>query len=391
MDMKPETNLAFVKKLMAEFAASTGLSNAVKPARRYLWTDAFAVCNFLELYCRTGDESWRNLALGLVDQVHCVLGRHRPDDPRSGWISGLSEEDGQRHPTGGGLRIGKQLGERGPAEPYDDRLEWDRDGQYFHYLTKWMHALSKVSRAMENPLFNLWAMELARAAHAGFVHVLADGSKRMYWKMSIDLSRPLVPSMGLHDPLDGWITFLQLQSTALEFSKTPALDLGPEIADMRALCQGKTWTTEDPLGIGGLLSDAYKTMQLIAHGGLAETALLNDLLEASLPGLEACSGSRSLKLPADYRLAFRELGLAIGLRAVERIEGLMAQNPKPFAGNRTVQALLKHLKRYAGLGEALEEFWLAPQNRQTQTWIEHLDINSVMLATCLAPDGYLQL
>lgn len=36
----------------------------------------------------------------------------------------------------------------------------------------------------------------------------------MYWKMSIDLSSPLVPSMGQHDPLDGLITYLQLQATA---------------------------------------------------------------------------------------------------------------------------------------------------------------------------------
>jgi hypothetical protein len=51
----------------------------------------------------------------------------------------------ETHPTRGGLRIGKQLPERRPGEPYDPQVEWDRDGQYFHYLTKWMHALDQAS------------------------------------------------------------------------------------------------------------------------------------------------------------------------------------------------------------------------------------------------------
>ncbi len=44
------------------------------------------------------------------------------------------------------MRIGKPLNERKPSEPFDERLEWDRDGQYYHYLTKWMHALHQVGR-----------------------------------------------------------------------------------------------------------------------------------------------------------------------------------------------------------------------------------------------------
>lgn len=104
------------------------------------------MCNFLELYRQTSDETYKNLALLLVDQVHNILGWHREDDPRDVWISGLGEQEGKMHPTKGGLRIGKKMNERGPADPFDERLEWDRDGQYYHYLTKWMHALNSVSR-----------------------------------------------------------------------------------------------------------------------------------------------------------------------------------------------------------------------------------------------------
>jgi hypothetical protein len=85
--------------LMSEFAMKTGLSQTKEEQRRYLWTDAFAVCNFLELFERTGDEQYRRRATELIDQVHRVLGRYRDDDIRSGWISGLDEQAGGRHPT----------------------------------------------------------------------------------------------------------------------------------------------------------------------------------------------------------------------------------------------------------------------------------------------------
>jgi hypothetical protein len=105
----------------------------------------------------------------------------------------------------GGLRIGKPLKERDAGDSFDERLEWDRDGQYFHYLTKWMHALCQaVSVAGDAPR---WAVELAAAAFAGFVRRSGTGEVvGIYWKISTDLSRPLVPASSPHDALDGFIT-----------------------------------------------------------------------------------------------------------------------------------------------------------------------------------------
>jgi len=389
--MKQQANISIVEGIMTEFSDSTGLSIVETSPRRYLWTDAFAVCNFLELYQRTGNESWQNSALGLVDQVHYILGRHREDDPRTGWISGYTEEEGRKHPTIGGLRIGKQMNERKPNEPYDDHLEWDRDGQYYHYLTKWMHALNRVSRSTRNPIFNLWAIELAKAAHAGFVHVLRSGSKGIYWKMSIDLSYPLVPSMGHHDPLDGLITYNQIQATGVELFNASGPDLDSEIADMEVLCQGKNWVTNDPLGLGGLLCNAYTILQLIVQDRFTGTGLLQDLLESSPASLDTYMLDRFLSFSAEYRLAFRELGMAIGLHAVERIQGLFEEKPDVFDKNHPVYSQIKQLGRFARLGEAIENFWRDPQNRMAKTWTEHQEINSVMLATSLAPDGYLKL
>jgi hypothetical protein len=390
--MKQRTSASLAQKIMIEFARLTGLSPASSAPRRYLWTDAFAVCNFLGLYQEAECKEFKDLALQLVDQVHNVLGRHRHDDHRTGWISGLDEEDGRLHPTKGGLRIGKQLKERRPSDPFSERLEWDRDGQYYHYLTKWMHALNRVATVTGDFTYNRRAIELAKAVHSKFVYAPSPGSqKRMYWKMSIDLSYPLVPSMGLHDPLDGLITYSQLQATAAEDSKQSTADLRAEIADMADMCKGRSWATDDPLGIGGLLSDAFRVAQLMAKGYFAQTGLLGDLLDASLVGLKALTNEDPLKLPADYRLAFRELGLSIGLGVVEKLPELTERNEHTFGKGPGLKVQMKALKQYERLKQVIESFWLQPQYQGAESWIAHRDINMVMLATSLAPDGYLTL
>jgi hypothetical protein len=386
--MTPNASGSVIHEIMNEFADLTGLTSEKVP-QRYLWTDAFAVCNFLELYRQTSTEKYKQIALRLVDQVHSVLGRHREDDPRTGWISGLDEQEGKLHPTIGGLRIGKKLNERQPTDVYNERLEWDRDGQYYHYLTKWMHALNRVSQVTGELTYNLWALELARTAHASFTYVPSSGGrKRMYWKMSIDLADPLVPSMGQHDPLDGYITYNELQATARsEVARGP--DLKAEISDMAQICEGRSWVTNDLLGVGGLLYDAYRVAVLMVDDALEQTDLLETLLDSSWLSLESCLRKNTLKLPVDHRLAFRELGLSIGLRAVERLLGLIEENPGSFDERSALRSRIERLMKNVPLSEAVEGFWLKPANRKTESWTAHREINMVMLATSLAPDGYL--
>ena len=378
---------------MSEFAKATGLSTPTRPPRRYLWTDAFAVCNYLELFRRTGQESYRQEAEHLVFQVHRILGRHREDDTRQGWISGLDEKEGERHPTRGGLRIGKELRERKPDEPYDDQLEWERDGQYFHYLTKWMHALNGLSRVTGDARYTQWAIELAKTAHARFTSTTRRGGrKRLYWKMSIDLSYPLVASMGQHDPLDGLITYLQLQTTAMQLAESPLNPiLETEIAEMTTLCTGLTWITDDALGIGGLLSDACRLAQVLVPAKWPEEDRMLTILQDAEIGLETFVRSRTLDTSAEYRLAFRELGLSIGLHAIPIIQKNLEQHPEKFSNFLALQAKISHLQQFLPLIDRIEGFWLEPDNQQIHNWVVHQDINSVMLATSLGPDGYLVL
>jgi hypothetical protein len=320
--------------ILDEFAKSSGLtrdSNAAVQPRRYLWTDAFAVMTWVGLHERTGERRFLDLALRLVAQVHEILAAPR-----------------------GGLRIGKPLPERQPHEPYDPELEWERDGQYYHYLTKWMHALRRTARATRDERYQRWAVELARTAHRAFVH---PGG--MYWKMSIDLSRPLVPSMGAHDPLDGLVA-------------VASLGLALETREMARICNGRRWATDDALGAGGLLVDVLRLGRLVARGRDELQGLFAEVLEDA--EASAAAAAATLGGPAARRLAFRELGFALGLHAVKAL---------------AEHANVERLRRFVPLAAALEDFWLDPLHQSAPTWTGHRDINAVTLAACLAPAGAL--
>jgi hypothetical protein len=276
------------------------------------------------------------------------------------------------------------LNERQPEEPFNERLEWERDGQYYHYLTKWMHALHQVHRVTGQARYLRWAVELAQAAHTAFTYrPPGGGPKRMYWKMSIDLSYPLVPSMGQHDPLDGLLTYQQLAAAGAE--------LQPEMADLAAICEGQRWATDDPLGLGGLLTDAYQVGQLIVEADLQEVDRLETVLTAAVSGLRAFASQNSLQQSAAFRLAFRELGLSIGLRAGARLQRLVEAKPAPFAAVGQLPAHLVALEQYFPLANTIERFWLDRSHRESESWLAHQEINMVMLATSLAPEGYLSL
>jgi hypothetical protein len=379
-----------VQEIMQDFARSTGLDPSTSSPQRYLWTDAFAVCNYLGLFQRTHDFAYRELGRYLVDQVHHVLGQHRGDDLRKGWISGLNEQEGELHPTIGGLRIGKKLSERMSGEPFDERREWDRDGQYYHYLTKWMHALNRMGQVTGDPVYTRWAIELAKTAHARFTFISgAGGMKRMVWKMSIDLSYPLIPSMGLHDTLDGLVTYSELQVTAdLHLGNLKLPTLRTEIADMAEMCRGRDWATDDPLGIGGLLFDASRTTQLIVQGFFSDPDLLESVVDSALRGMRAFEKSRLLQLPSCHRLAFRELGLSIGLKCLLDLSSIIEENPSIFGSKGPLHRKIAEMRKYMPLAEVIEKFWLDEENRKSGFWEEQREINMVMLATSLDHEGF---
>ena len=170
---------------------------------------------------------------------------------------------------------------------------------------------------------------------------------------------------------------------------------GPNLKDEASrfaeMIQRGRWATADPLGLGGLLIDAYRVHQLIRLGVLSDERLLDSLLTASLAGLKYYSRGGELEQPAEHRLAFRELGLAIGLHALQRLWQATDSDPRRSPASFDLRAKLQALLQYTALGDAIETFWLDPEHRSASTWSEHRDINEVMLATRLAPDGFLVL
>jgi hypothetical protein len=150
-------------------------------------------------------------------------------------------------------------------------------------------------------------------------------------------------------------------------------------------------STDDPLGIGGLLSDASRIAQLTVKRGSPYGNLLEIILDSALEGLDTFAREGSLALPAGYRLAFRELGLSIGLQGSGMLAALFDGNPGLFGVSRVLQKQVESLLAYDALGKDIGQFWMQDINRRAATWTGHREINMVMLATSLAPCGFLVL
>src|SRR6516164_9541745 len=207
--------------------------------------------------------------------------------------------------------------------------------------------------------------------------------------MSTDLSRPLVPSSGLHDALDGSITFREVLHTGAKSSDTRAMDLDEAIESLSVVCQQRDWTTDDPLGLGGLLFDACRLCRLPGEDALNDARLLEELVDACRNGLKAFLGGRQLSRPASHRLAFRELGLAIGLRALPMIADGISKDRRRFGSGCALPQSIDLLLPHESLSENIVSFWMPHAQHPDANWLAHRNINDVMLATALIPDTFL--
>lgn len=283
---------------------------------RYLWTDAFGVVDFITLFRLTSSLVYLHLAARLIDAVHSTLGRTRS---LQDYLPGASAE----HPLAGGLRIGKEE-ETGP----------DSDGQYHHYLTLWMFALNRMSVASGEQKYNVLAVELAKAIHPAFMVAREYARPRMYWKMSVDLSHPLVNSEGNLDPIDGYVIFNLLQ----QHSPDPQV-LTQEIADYKKILdvKWKTYQSDDPLDLGMTLWTAHW------FSGKAEWA--DSLVDKAATYLRTCKGLARYHIqltrtsidelaamehyfdhPVDQRLAFREYGTCMGVGCTSDSQIIQTKN-----------------------------------------------------------------
>ena len=275
---------------------------------------------------------WRGRRRGALPRTGAAPGRSRASHARPASRGRqprrLAERprrrSAERHPTRGGLRIGKALPERRPQRTLrrDARVGPRRP------VLPLPHAVDararQVARATVQPRLQRWAKRARRRrARAFSIRPAGRRGPRMAWKMSIDLERPLVPSMGHHDPLEGLVAVLELESTAAALGAGAGLDLRRAASRFGAMIEGTDLATTDPLGLGGLLMDAHRLDRLLRDDAAARTRILSveqmralrlRLLEAALSGLAGYVGESELERPASMRLAFRGSGSRSGWR-----------------------------------------------------------------------------
>jgi hypothetical protein len=282
-------NTELLKRVMDEVYGKCSNPQAWRPKKyadnkgRYLWTDAFGVCNYITLFCETKEPMYLEQADALIKEVHDTLGKDRALKKRLG----NSTDD---RPLLGGLRIGKEDPEGTP----------DGDGQYFHYLTKWMYALNRMTIVKNDPKYNDWALDLAKVAHDSFIKGVNSDRPRMFWKMSIDLSYPAVDSEGNLDPFDGYVTYRALQESA---SDPNALKAHINTFEKMVMVKYPRYRSNDPLDLGEALwiTHFYPNEDWSKH-----------VSEVSLNSLELLFNRGYFRMPESRRLGFREFGTTIG-------------------------------------------------------------------------------
>lgn len=308
--------------------------------RRYLWTDAFGVLAYTSLaqyYESQGrlDEAqqYKHAADTLIQVVHKCLG-----SPRSKKRDDLMTKD-TSSPTGHvGLRIGKVHSRK----VTDYGMSYD--GQYWHYVDKWLLALARSGHVTEGILIAKSCFPYFFDYGNGNIPGWGGGIR---WKLNVDASAPpsLERARASDDALVALIVFSILQAHRDVASDESLED---EIKLLRVALQGyRPRVTDDPLGWG---LEAMCDQYLQGH---PRQAALKSLASSALH-------------PSHLSLPFRLYGAMIGARIAG--ESVAPQD----AVDQLVQLSLKHEARAAAIGVE-----------------EHSSINRVMLAMCMLCPGVL--
>lgn len=137
----------------------------------------------------------------------------------------------------------------------------------------------------------------------------------MYWKMSMELDRPLVRSEGNLDPVDGLVVFKLLQDTDTVHSDgNPSSVLTEEIGDYEKIVRTKwrNYRSDDPLDLGMTLWTAH----FFAEGN----EWSEGLLQRAKDDLSALFDGKYFNSSTKRRLAFREFGTCLGIRCGAALE-----------------------------------------------------------------------
>jgi hypothetical protein len=199
-----------------------------------------------------------------------------------------------------------------------------------------MFALNRYALATNNIEYQKHAIVLAKTAYKAFVYSRPMGF-RMYWKMNIQLTHPLVRSQGNLDPYDGLLTYSLLEMTNRHFlqkttqesqSLSNELSLKQEMKCFETMVNSlyHGYYSSDPLDLGEALwlshffasdqSSAQLTNAVDANTDIdivhMNAKWSKHLFDVSLSTLISMK-SNFTSWPSFKRLAFRDFGSALGL------------------------------------------------------------------------------
>ncbi|CEM34200.1 unnamed protein product [Vitrella brassicaformis CCMP3155] len=331
--------------------------------RRYLWTDAFAVCNYVSLAHRAGQEGdgqlramYLTMAARLIDTVHASLGT-----PRSEEYPMIPSE--HNSPSGfKGLRIGK-------VDPNTDP-GMRADGMYWHYVDKWLFALLRMYNESDDAKYLNAAVSIVKDIHESFVAKWRGKPVGLYWKLGVDLKT--IPgaehTAANDDALSAYIVYALIDhhySKAIPDHQHP---LKREIDELREILKDYPMpmrVSPDPLGVGLKL---WKSQWLTEK---EDTRHPHQSAGDTIGQLFLKGGRQIIERatdPIDEPLPFRLYGLLMGMRVAWRSD----EEKRPrFSRGLHLDSVLSHW-------EKKETGSVASSSRN-----EHSCINRVMFVSAM--------
>ena len=346
----------------------------------YLWTSSYGLLRMLFLYRKNSIE--KEEIEEFIKRVHSVLGKNAFTNEKLSkeikykleWlkdydieISEVFKED--EDPLFGSLRIGKYEQQNG-EEP----------GIYLHYTTKWIYALIKASQILQNEIYLFQACNIMLTMSEK--NVFPGTNNKYPRKMNQKLQEPLEMSEISHDPLDVFISIINL---IISINKNimnikPDKDKKEEekinkVRDIyvRLLIKAleknipriieynknpKSLITNDILGIGFLLTSCYKIRIILnkQRSKMLDTIfskmsfkknkfikLINSLYQNLLFVSENCMSEYcNFKKNEANDDAYRWFGISIGLRAIKMLEQKFLKKSK----NKEEMELIKKLSDF---------------------------------------------
>lgn len=319
--------------------------------RRYLWTDAFGIVNFISqakllrsldqgMEAEQQVQDYLTAASQLITAVYDCLG-----SPRSSKYPMAAADDGGYK----GLRIGKVLARRAT----DQGMQYD--GMYWHYLAQFLFAVTRYVQESHDQCQLDRVIRLVKQVHPAFL-VPGRGYR---WKINTDLT-PIAdahPTQPTHDAVTAWIMYSLLN----RLSGAQQGQLDQEMVDLLPIVrqyyqqdiQQLLSDAMDPLGLGLQLWSCQWVQ------GARPQQFREQLLGIARPLMQ-----RHCAISQDRDLNFRLYGALMGMR-------LYDHSNRPYAEAETMRFLEVELSREVGDSA-------------------HSMINKVMFASAVNPTAFMK-